>query len=135
MKAKTFIDKLAYIYIKNKEILMTLSRGKDTYYIPGGKRDGDETDHEALIREVKEELTVDLIPDSIKHYGTFTAQAHGKPVGVKVRMTCYTASFTGEFKPNREIQDLAYYTYSQRDIIGPVDQIIFDDLKQKGLIN
>ena len=134
MKTKSFIDKLAYIYIKNKEILMTLSKGKDTYYIPGGKRDGDETDHEALIREVEEELTVKLKPVTIKHYGTFTAQAHGKPKGVQVRMTCYTASFTGKFEPNREIQDIAYYTYALRDIIGPVDQIIFDDLKKKGLI-
>lgn len=134
MKSQQFIDKLAYIYIKDKEILMSLSRGKDTYYIPGGKREGDETDKEALIREVKEELTVDLIPATIEHYGTFTAQAHGKPEGVKVRMICYTASFTGEFKPWREIQDIAYYTYAQRDIVGPVDQLIFDDLKKKGLI-
>ena len=79
-------------------------------------------------------MTVDLVPDSIKHYGTFTAQAHGKPVGVQVRMTCYTASFTGELQPSSEIQDLVYYTYAQRDIVGPVDQIIFDDLHQKGLI-
>lgn len=35
----TFIDKLAFIYIKDKQILMTLSKGKDTYYIPGGRSD------------------------------------------------------------------------------------------------
>lgn len=132
---KNFIDKLAYIYIKDKQILMTLSKGKDTYYIPGGKRDEGETDIEALSREVKEELTVSIVPEIVKHYGTFEAQAHGKPTGTIVRMTCYEADFEGEFQPSSEIQDIAYYTYAQRDIVGPVDQIIFDDLKEKGLID
>jgi len=41
---KNFIDKLAWIYIKDKKILSTRSQSKDTYYIPGGKREGEETD-------------------------------------------------------------------------------------------
>lgn len=134
MTTSTFIDKLAFIYIKDRQILMTLSKGKDTYYIPGGKRESDETDEQALIREVQEELTVTIKKETIKHYGTFEAQAHGKPPGTIVRMTCYEADFSGELQPSSEIQDLAYYTFAQRDIVGPVDQIIFDDLKQKNLI-
>ncbi|MBW7956119.1 NUDIX domain-containing protein [Patescibacteria group bacterium] len=135
MTEKTFIDKLAFIYLKDQQILMTLSKGKDTYYIPGGKREGNETDQQALAREVEEELTVKVLPSTMKHYGTFEAQAHGKPEGTIVRMTCYTADFEGTIKPSSEIQDLAYYTYAQRDIVGPVDQIIFDDLKAKGFID
>lgn len=131
----TFIDKLAFIYIKDKKILITLSKGKDTYYIPGGKREANETDLEALTREVFEELTVTVIPNTVKLYGIFEAQAHGKAKGTIVRMTCYTAGFTGELKPSSEIQDIAYYTYLQKDIIGPVDQIIFDDLKAKNFID
>ena len=49
------IDKIAYIYMQDKKILSSLSKGKDTYYIPGGKREGNETDEETLIREVKED--------------------------------------------------------------------------------
>lgn len=90
---KGYIDKLAYIHLANRKLLITLSKGKDTWYIPGGKREGSETDEEALIREIKEELSVDLIQQSIKYYGTFEAQAHGKPEGTIVRMTCYTADF------------------------------------------
>lgn len=135
MSEKTFIDKLAFIYIKDRQILMTLSKGNDTYYIPGGKREGNETDLEALTREVREELTVEVVQESVKHYGTFEAQAHGKALGTLVRMTCYTAEYVGELTPSSEIQDSAYYTYAQRDIVGPVDQIIFDDLKMKNLID
>jgi 8-oxo-dGTP diphosphatase len=130
-----FIDKLAYIYIKDKQILMTLSKGKDTYYIPGGKREEGESDQEALSREVKEELTVTILLETIQHYGTFEAQAHGKPIGTIVRMTCYQAEYKGELQPSSEIQDIAYYTYAQKNIVGPVDQLIFDDLKEKGLID
>ena len=128
------IDKLAFIYIKDKQILMTLSKGKDTYYIPGGKREENETDAQALSREVTEELTVTIKPEAMKLFGIFEAQAHGKAEGTIVRMTCYTAEFTGEFQPSSEIQDIAYYSYAHRAIVGPVDQIIFDDLKTRGLI-
>ena len=33
------IDKIALIYVKDKRILCTLSKGKDIYYLPGGKRE------------------------------------------------------------------------------------------------
>jgi 8-oxo-dGTP pyrophosphatase MutT (NUDIX family) len=130
-----YIDKLAYIFIKNRKILMTLSKGKDTYYIPGGKRESGETDVQALMREVKEELTVDLFPETIVHCGTFEAQAHGKAEGTIVRMTCYQADFTGTLQPSAEIAAIEYYTYAQKDTVGPVDQLIFEDLKRKNLID
>ena len=132
--AKTFIDKLAYIHLVDKKVLVTLSQGKDTWYIPGGKREGDETDQQALIREVKEELSVDLKPETIQFYGVFEAQAHGKPAGTIVRMTCYTSAFEGELICSHEIAQLAFFDYSQKGKTSPVDFLIFDDLKKKGLI-
>jgi len=132
---KTYIDKLAFIDIKDRKILSTLSKGKDTWYIPGGKRDGNETDHEALIREVKEELNIDVIPNTIAPYGVFEAQAHGKPEGTVVRMTCYTSTFTGELKASAEVSEFRYVDYSWKSKSSPVDQLIFDDLKTKGLID
>lgn len=132
---KTYIDKLAYIRIEGGKVLSTLSKGKDVWYIPGGKREGDETDQDALIREVEEELTVKLRPETIKHYGTFEAQAHGKPQGTIVRMTCYEADFDGELKASSEIAEIDFVNYEWKDKSSPVDVLIFDDLKAKGLIN
>lgn len=129
-----FIDKLAYICIKDRKILVTLSKGKNIWYIPGGKRERGESDQEALVREVREELTVDLIPDTIAPYGTFEAQAHGKPPGTIVRMTCYTAACRGSLKPAAEIEKIDFFDYSQKMLTSPVDHLIFDDLKEKGLI-
>jgi len=131
---KTFIDKLAYIHIEDKEVLVSLSRGKDTWYIPGGKREAGESDEQALIREVKEELGVYIRPESIHLYGEFEAQAHGKPEGVMVRMTCYTADFDEVLKASSEIERLDFFTYADKLKCSPVDNLIFDDLYVKGLI-
>jgi len=132
---KNYIDKLAFIEIKDRKILETRNFGKDTWYIPGGKREHGETDEQALVREVQEELTVELIPDSLVFYGVFEAQAHGKPEGTIVRMTCYTAKYIGEFAPSSEVEKLDWLDYSKRNEVSLVDQLIFDDLKAKDLID
>lgn len=129
------INKIAFICLKDKKILCTLSKGKDTYYIPGGKREGIETDEETLIRECKEELTIDIKKDTIKYYGTFEAQAHGKAEGVLVKMTCYMAEFDGNLQPDSEIQEMKWLDYSNLDVkISPVDELIFKDLYDNNLI-
>lgn len=97
------IDKVAWIQIGDGKILSTRSRGKDVYYLPGGKREAGETDLDTLVREVEEELAVTIDRGTARHVGTFRAQAHGHAEGVTVQMTCYT-----------------------------VDQIIFDQLHQAG---
>jgi len=130
------IDKIAFIYLKNGKILSTLSKGKDAYYIPGGKREESETDEETLIRECKEELTIDILKDTIKYYGTFEAQAHGKAEGVLVKMTCYTADFVGTLKPDSEIEEIKWLDYSNLNVkVSPVDELIFKDLYDKHLID
>ena len=130
------IDKIAFIYLKNGKILSTLSKGKDAYYIPGGKREGSETDEETLIRECKEELTIDILKDTIKYYGTFKAQAHGKAEGIIVKMTCYIADFEGTLKPASEIEEIKWLDYSNLNVkISPVDELIFKDLYDKHLID
>ena len=128
------IDKIALLYLKDGQILSTLSKGKDTYYLPGGKRELNETDEQTLIRECKEELTIDIKEDTIKYYGTFKAQAHGKAEGIIVKMTCYTAEFIGEIRPSSEIQEIRWLNYKDIDIISPVDKLIFKDLHEKGLL-
>ena len=131
---QTLIDKLAWIHLKDKKILMALTRGKDTYYIPGGKREAGESDHEALIREVREELSVVLRPDTIRHLDTFRAPAHGKPAGTIVQMTCYTADYDGNIAPSEEIEAVAWYAYRDKEKTGPVDQIIFDWLRERDML-
>ena len=130
----SYIDKLAYIHIADGKVLVTLSKGKDAWYIPGGKRDKGEPDIEALVREVREELNVDLIENSISKYGVFEAQAHGQAEGVIVRMTCYTADYAGKLEASSEIEKYDFFPYSRKMECSFVDYLIFDDLREKGLL-
>ena len=128
------IDKLAWIEIKNKKILSTLSKGKQKYYIPGGKRASNETDHQALIREIREELDIDLIEDSLQYFGTFQSQADGHAKGIEVKMTCYTGQYQGVLKASSEIEKIVWLTYEDIEDVSPVDQIIFNFLRKKELL-
>lgn len=126
------IDKIAWILLDGGRILSTRSRGKDVYYLPGGKREPGESDVRTLVREVKEELTVDVLPETAAHLGTWEAQAHGHAGGVTVRMTCYTADHTGTPAPSSEIEEIAWLGYADRGRVSPVDQLIFEDLHAAG---
>ena len=128
------IDKLAWIEINDKSILSTRSKGKTVWYIPGGKREQGETDHEALSREISEELTIKLVEDSLVFFGEFWAQAHGHPEGTKIRMRCYTGLYFNEIKAASEIEEIGWLNYADRHKVSPVDTIIFDYLFEKGMI-
>jgi 8-oxo-dGTP pyrophosphatase MutT (NUDIX family) len=129
------IDKLAWISINNNAILSTKSYGKDKYYIPGGKREQGETDTQALCREIKEELSVELKIETLQFVGEFQAQAHGHPEGTIVKMTCYMADYTGDLKPDSEIEEIIWLNHADKDKIAEVDKLIFDFLKERSLID
>ncbi|MCY9659815.1 NUDIX domain-containing protein [Paenibacillus chondroitinus] len=130
----TFIDKIALIRIVDGQILGTRSKGKELYYLPGGKRDPGETDTETLIREIEEELSVHIKPETVAHFGNFEAQADGKAEGIVVKMACYTADYDGELSPASEIDELEWLSYKDRDRVSRVVQIIFDHLHEKKLL-
>lgn len=129
------IDKLAWIEIQDRKILSTRTKGKSTYYIPGGKRETGESDQQALIREISEELSIDIDPSSLNFFGVFEAQAHGKSEGVIVKMTCYTGSYTGVMKANNEIEEVVWFSHKDKDKSSAVDTIIFDYCKLNNLID
>ncbi|MEV1329753.1 NUDIX domain-containing protein [Micromonospora costi] len=129
------IDKVAWILLVDGRILSTRSRGRDVWYLPGGKREPGETDRDTLRREVAEELSVEVDADGAVHVGTFTAPAHGQPAGTTVRMTCYRAGYRGTLRPAAEIAEAAWLAYADRPRVSPVDQIIFDHLHAAELLD
>lgn len=131
---KQYIDKLAFIEIRDHKVLMARSKGNDRWYHVGGKREGKETDEQALIREVQEELNVQLEPSSITYYGTFEAQADRQPPGINVRLICYMAQHQEQPRAGREIEEISWLSYDQKQQLTPVSQLVFEDLKTNGLI-
>ena len=146
---KNYIDKLALILINsdNKQ-LVARSFGKTVYYTPGGKREAGESDIEALCRECQEELDVDLLtatktPANIVPYGTFQAQAYGKPEGTMVRMTCFRVlpreseiELENLVKPSEEVEELKWVDSNfDRDKLTVTGIMILEDLKEKNIID
>ncbi|WP_405176573.1 NUDIX domain-containing protein [Paenibacillus sp. FSL H8-0261] len=131
----TIIDKIAWIHIENGQVLCARSKGKDMYYLPGGKREPGETDEETLVREIEEEISVQIKKETVSYFGTFEAEAHGKAEGVTVKMTCYIADYEGTLTPASEIEELSWLSYKDRDRVSVVSQIIFDQLYEKNLLS
>ncbi len=127
------IDTVAWVFIEDGRILCARPAGKDVFYIPGGKREGAETDLQTLLREIDEELTVALLPETVAHVGTYEAEIPGSTPTV-VRMACYSADFVGTIAPSSEIAEIDWFGYGDRPRVPPVDQALFDDLVARGLL-
>ena len=127
------IDTVAWVCLENGRILCARPRGTDIFYVPGGKREGTESDLQTLRREIAEELAVALLPETVTHAGTYEAgQRDGDPAGAVVRMSCYTGDYSGTLAASSEIDELAWFGYADRARVPPVDQLLFDDLRAAG---
>jgi ADP-ribose pyrophosphatase YjhB (NUDIX family) len=135
MLVKKEIDKLAWLYIQDGKLLSARSKNKELFYIPGGKRETGETDEQALVREIKEEVSVQLIPNTIKYAQTFIAKADGKCSDITVKLTCYYADFEGELSPDAEIEEIGFIRYQEKHLcsLGAIEAMNW--LKKEGLIN
>jgi len=140
---KNYIDKLALILINSKnEHLVARSIGKHVFYTPGGKRESGESDAQALLRECREELSIDLSESQVDPYGTFEAQAYGKPEGTTVRMTCFRVvprdvelEYEGLVVASEEVEELKWIDSTfDREKLTVTGIMILEDLKEKGLI-
>ena len=65
------------IIIRDKRIAMIHSRKYDYYAFPGGGIDRDESGEDALIREIREETGLEVIPESIREYGLIVRKEKG----------------------------------------------------------
>src|SRR6185312_17176287 len=52
---RMMIDTVAWVHLENGRILCARPRGKGVFYVPGGKREGAESDLQTLLREIAEE--------------------------------------------------------------------------------
>lgn len=102
------VDVLAWVHVVDGRQLHVRTKGKEAFYLPGGKREPGESDAAALCREVREELGVELNPGSLSLFDVVEDAAHGFTDGRRMRMVCYTARCIGEPTPDGEIAELAW---------------------------
>ncbi len=96
------IDKVGGIILQDKKILVQRkNNNREECIIPGGKREGKESDFETLKRELKEELDVELI--DAKFIGGYNdiAVFSDKPIHVQA----YLVQIEGNIKVKNEIKE------------------------------
>ncbi len=134
-KSMKKIHKAALALIRDNKVLMAKNFYTDKYYIPGGTIEKNETTIETLIREIKEELSVDVIKDSIEYLGTYEDIATTHPDSI-VQIRLYLGEVEGELKPDSEVEKLGWFGKDDDwEILGSVAKTkIMPVLLQKGLI-
>lgn len=101
------IKSVAWLHVENGKVLCVRTKGKDKFYIPGGKIDKGENPEDALIREIKEELNITLSKKTILPAVKITAEAHGFN-GTQVEMQCFFAAHKGSISVNSEIEEMKW---------------------------
>lgn len=102
------IKSVAWLHVEQGNVLCVRTRGKDKFYIPGGKIDPGERPEAALMREIKEELNVALDAASITPAVEIIAQAHGFDGEKQVAMQCFFADHQGAIAASSEIEAILW---------------------------
>lgn len=127
------IHKIAAIAIEDNKFLMVRKTGKDIWTNLGGKPEPGETEEEALIREIKEELNCESTV--IRKLGDFKAPAVFDDAIVK--LSSYLVKLTGEPKiSDPELEEFRFIgsDYDKEGLILPAsikDQVIPFLIKEK----
>lgn len=84
--------------------LLVRKRGTTAFMQPGGKIEAAELPEQALIRELKEELDIDLGTGQAIFLGRFNAPAANEP-GFEVRCELFEVRVDGNVVPAAEIEE------------------------------
>ena len=129
------IEVAAVALIRDRRVLMVTARGRDVIFMPGGKIDAGETAAQAVVREAREEIAVELVPSSIEHLFTVSVQAHGEPEGRLVNMQVFAGSSADEPAAASEIDALHWVTTADVDRCPPAGRETLVRLGALGLID
>ena len=133
--SSTVVDVVAWICIRDRQVLCARTTGKDAFYFPGGKREKGESDWEALHREIQEELNVTLIAETLTEVMVVQEVAHGYTEPTQVIMRCFGADYTGDIRANSEIEAIAWLRYRDIDQCAPATQRVVEYLYQRQWID
>ncbi|MBC9937129.1 MULTISPECIES: NUDIX domain-containing protein [unclassified Leucobacter] len=125
----------AIALIRDRRVLMVTARGRDVWYMPGGKIDPGESGAEAAAREAFEEVALRLDPAQLDELFTVVTQAHGEPDGRLVRMRVFAASSPDEPEPSAEVSAVHWAGTADRDRCPPAGHEVLDRLAALGLID
>lgn len=105
----------------DNRLLLVRKRNTRAFMLPGGKREPGESAHEALRRELQEELELNLPADALSPLGSFRAAAANEP-GTWVEAQVFVARLEQPVAPAAELEELAWLAPGQPlpDTLAPL---------------
>jgi 8-oxo-dGTP diphosphatase len=132
------IYKAAGIVIQDRKLLFARAKDMDFFIDPGGKIEPGETAKQALVRELKEELDIEVDEGDLEVFGEFTAEAANHK-GKTVHMQAFVVKkWQGAIKPSAEVEELRWLTSDvPNDIqVGSIfGGKVLPRLKEQGLVD
>ncbi|WP_301151969.1 NUDIX hydrolase [Metapseudomonas otitidis] len=105
----------------DNRLLLVRKRNTRAFMLPGGKRELGESAHEALRRELQEELELSLPADALSPLGSFRATAANEP-DTWVEAQVFVARLEQPVAPAAELEELAWLAPGQPlpDTLAPL---------------
>lgn len=135
---KVDIHKAAGILIHDRKFLVTRSRGKLFFVSPGGKLESNESAQQALVRELKEELSINVRPANLKKFGSFFALAEGDGSKYLEMNVFMVKKWAGKPQASGEVEEIKWIgsKLPARMQLGSIFlHDVLPKLKKKGLID
>lgn len=126
-------DKIAWVYIEDRRLLVGRNEGAQRFYLPGGAREDGETDTQTLTREVEEELSVRIDPATARHVGTFGARRDNSEHDMI--FIAYSADHDGNPTPSMEIAELSWITSSDGHLVTDAARQLMNSLVHQNLLD
>lgn len=103
---KPDILKSGAIILRDKKLLITKPKTKDFWIFVGGKPEKNETIEQALVREVREELNVNIIGQPVIYFKSPIEPAAGDENDKTVQIFAFMVEIDGEPKASSEIEKI-----------------------------
>ncbi|WKX71435.1 GNAT family N-acetyltransferase [Streptomyces sp. XD-27] len=127
------LESVAWLCVRDGRVLNVRTKGREVFYLPGGKYEAGETAPQALARELAEELGVVVDADALTEAFTVHDVAHGQN-GRPLRMRCFTGGpEDADPVPGREIAEVEWMGRADVDRCAPAYRQVIRRLAAAGV--
>ncbi len=107
---------------RGNKLLLVRVRENQHWYLPGGKIECHESPQAALQRELREELGIQLYPNSVKYLYTVVGPAYAQAGSVE--LVCFSGEWSGEPQAHGEVSEVQWLELSETGMLAPAVQLL-----------